>query len=320
VLSIALAMSLTPAVASASISSETDHAAWSSGTKIDTIPGNSPEVNSSAVDGCPIQAPDGLSLYLASTRPRFPGDARTDLDIWVATRSSTSDGWGAPVNLGAPVNTAADDFCPTPVGGDQLFFVSRRTLEGVTCGLGDIFLTRRQDDGIWREPDHLGCGPDGPNSALDEQGPAYLKAKGVKQLYFSRSRAASQPGGAVPGDIFVADQTGPGEFGAAVRVGGGVNGTGNDIQPNLRRDGLEMVFSSNQGPDHIGGQDVYAVTRSGLDEDWSAPVNLGPSVNTTAGETRPSLSRDARQLLFGRSPGVEGAGPAIPSDIFVSFR
>lgn len=321
-LCMALAASLTPGVASAS-TPEKAYGDWSSGTKVDDIPGNSTEVNSSALDGCPIQAPDGLSLYLASTRPRFAGDTRTDLDIWVATRASTSHGWGAPVNLGAPVNTTADDFCPTPVRGDRLFFVSRRTIEGVTCGLADIFLTRRQDDGTWREPHHLGCSPEGPNSALDEQGPSYLKAKGVKQLYFSRSRAATQPGGAVAGDIFVADQAGPHEFGDAVLVGGGVNSAGNDIQPNLRRDGLEMVFSSNYAhPGQVGGQDLYAVTRSGLDEDWSAPINLGPSVNTSAGETRPSLSRDGTQMLFGRSPGVEGAaGPAgIPADIFVSVR
>ena len=48
---------------------------------------------------------------------------------------------------------------------------------------------------------------------------------------------------------------------------------------------------------------------------WSAPVNLGTAVNTSAAESRPSLSRDGRQLLFGRTPGPEGSG-----DIYVSTR
>jgi len=48
---------------------------------------------------------------------------------------------------------------------------------------------------------------------------------------------------------------------------------------------------------------------------WSAPVNLGTVVNTAAGESRPSLSRDGRQLLFGRAPGPEGN-----SDIYVTTR
>ena len=38
-------------------------------------------------------------------------------------------------------------------------------------------------------------------------------------------------------------------------------------------------------------------------------------MNTAAGETRPSLSWDARTLLFGRAPGPEGM-----SDIYLSTR
>ena len=38
-------------------------------------------------------------------------------------------------------------------------------------------------------------------------------------------------------------------------------------------------------------------------------------MNTSVSETRPSLSRDALTLLFGRAPGPEGM-----SDIFVSTR
>jgi hypothetical protein len=35
------------------------------------------------------------------------------IDIWVARRESPDDSWGAPENLGAPVNSPANDFCPT---------------------------------------------------------------------------------------------------------------------------------------------------------------------------------------------------------------
>src|SRR5919108_4787485 len=95
--------------------------AWSPAQKIDEIAGNHPDINTPSLDGCPIQSPDGLSLYMASNRP----GGRGGLDIWVATRTSTGAPWGAPQNLGEPVNSAADDFCPTPVGKGGLFFVSR---------------------------------------------------------------------------------------------------------------------------------------------------------------------------------------------------
>jgi hypothetical protein len=38
-------------------------------------------------------------------------------------------------------------------------------------------------------------------------------------------------------------------------------------------------------------------------------------VNTTAAETRPSLSQDGKQLLVGRAPGPEAS-----SDIYVTTR
>ena len=55
--------------------------------------------------------------------------------------------------------------------------------------------------------------------------------------------------------------------------------------------------------------------RLGSGTEQILPVNLGPAVNTAAGESRPSLSADARQLLFGRAPGPEGG-----SDIYVTTR
>jgi WD40-like Beta Propeller Repeat len=299
-LAVALAATALTAVAQAA-----KFSAWGTAQKIDEIPGNSSELNTPFQDGCPIQSPDGLSLYIATTRPRFAGDTRTDLDIWVARRASDDDPWGAPVNLGEPVNSAADDFCPTPVRGKGLYFVSRKTT-AVSCGLGDIYFTRLNNEGEWKQPRHLACAPEGPNSALDEQGPSYVEAGG-SFLYFSRSS------GVVPGDIYASEKLADGSFGPASAVGA-LNSAGNDIQPNVRKDGLEVVLSSNRAGT-LGAQDIWAATRDSVEDPWSAPVNLGPAVNTAAAESRPSLSWDARTLLFGRTPGPEGIG-----DIYVSTR
>jgi hypothetical protein len=260
------------------------------------------------LDGCPIQSPDGLSLYLASNRP----GGRGGLDIWVATRASTSAPWGAPANLGEPVNSAADDFCPTPVGTKGLFFVSREALPGA-CGQGDIYFTHRLGGGSWAEPSRLLCAPMGPNSQLDEQGPSWIdmsgKLRGKKALYFSRSSAAPN----VPGEIFVSEREKGARFGTAVAVTALNDPAANDIQPNVRADGLEVVFSSNRAGSQ--GQDIWVSTRARLGDAWSAPVNIGAGVNTAAGESRPSLSRNGDQLLFGRAPGPEGS-----SDVFVAAR
>jgi len=216
-------------VLAASPASAKSFSPWGAAQKIDEIGGNSSELNTPAVDGCPIQSPDGLSLYMASTRPGGLGG----IDIWVAHRASAGDPWGAPENIGEPVNSPADDFCPTPVRGHGLFFVSREALPG-SCGMGDIYFTRFKPGRGWREPANLGCGPTGPNSALDEMGPSYVEARAPDQLYFS-----SGP------DIYVSERQADGSFGPATAVAE-LNSAASDIQPNVRSDGLEVVFASNR--------------------------------------------------------------------------
>src|SRR6187397_500153 len=196
---VAALVSLTALVAAAQA---VNFSAWGNAQKIDEIGGNNSELNTPFQDGCPIQSPDGLSLYMASNRPGGQGL----LDIWVAHRESTGDPWGAPENLGEPVNSAADDFCPTPVRGGGLFFVSREALPG-SCGLGDIYFTRFNRHHGWSEPTRLACAPDGPNSALDEQGPSYFEAHGDAFLYYSSSSSS------VPGDIYVSQELADGFFG-----------------------------------------------------------------------------------------------------------
>lgn len=286
----------------------TGFSGWATAQKIDEVAGNSTELNTPSLDGCPIQSPDGLSLYVASNRPGGHGG----LDIWVATRQSTFAPWGAPQDLPGPINSAADDFCPTPIRGNGLYFVSRRVVADVSCGLGDIYFARFNKNHGWSEPQHFACAPAGPNTVLDEQGPSYVEIEGTEYLYFSSSRAPAQ-GGFVPGEIFMSERTGDG-FGPGAAVGALDDATANDIQPNVRKDGRELVFSSDRGGG-LGGQDIWVATRATTSDSWSTPVNLGSTVNTAAAESRPSLSWDAERLLFGRAPGPEGQ-----SDIYVSTR
>jgi hypothetical protein len=276
-----------------------DFSDWGAPQKVDDTNGNSSELNTPSQDGCPIQSPDGLRLYMASTRPRFVGDTRTDLDIWVADRSSTDAPFGAPVNMGEPINSMADDFCPAPVRGNGLFFVSAR-VTATSCGLGDIHLARLNPAQGWTAPLNLGCQV---NSAAGEAGPSYFEANGNAFLYFS-----SGP------DIYASQQQADGSFGTAVPVAELNSATAGDFRPNVRKDGLEIVFDSNRGGT-IGGQDLWFATRASVDDPWSTPVNAGATLNTAANETRGSFSWDATTLYFGRTPGPEGS-----TDIYVATR
>lgn len=294
------------AVSAVVASAGSQFSTWAPAALVDPV--DAVGVNTPAQDGCPIQSPDGLSLYIASNRAGSAG-----LDLWVAQRGSSDEPWGDPVNLndgrGANLNTSADEFCPTPVRGNGLFFVRRPS----SCGLGDIYFTRFNPEHGWSEPERLACAPEGPNTSLDEMGPSYVEAGGGARLYYSSSRSAAQ-GGAVPGDIFVSKMGAGGTFGPGELVVEVSDSMANDIQPNVSKNGREMVFSSSRSGGS-GSQDIWVATRENGDDSWSQPENLGPNVNTSDSESRPSLSWDAEMLYFGRAPAAGG-----PGNVYVTTR
>jgi hypothetical protein len=75
-----------------------------------------------------------------------------------------------------------------------------------------------------------------------------------------------------------------------------VNSAFGDQRPNVRRNGLEIVFDSNRS-DTLGGQDLYSATHESINDPWSTPVNLGPVVNTSNNETRGSFWRSKTPVL-----------------------
>jgi hypothetical protein len=262
-----------------------------------------PGVNSTAADGCPIESPDGKRLFIASNRNPV-GPAVTDTnDIYVAERTSIDAQFGTPVRLPMPVNSSAPDFCPTPLAGKGLLFVSARAVPGA-CGAGDMYFTRDHPRRGWETPVNLGCAATGagPNSAGGEFSPSLVETAEGTLLYYS------SPGAGGLQDVYVSHMRPDGTFAPGTPVAE-LNTNGfNDQMPNVSRDGREIVFVS----DRTGGAgmfDIYAATRPTTADPWSVPVNLGPAVNTTAAETRPSLSGDGERLHFGRS-----------GDIWVSTR
>jgi Tol biopolymer transport system component len=281
--------------------------AWGTPVNAESIAGASSELNTPYNDGCPIQSPDGLSLYIASNRPGGLGGQ----DIWVAHRDEPGGPYGAPVHLGAPVNSAADDFCPSPARGRRLFFVSARS---GGCGGPDIYVTRQDRDGDWRTPRNLGCTI---NSAAGEASPSLFKDDaGHAVLYFSSSRPGGFEAGGTDSDIYFSV-----DFGAA-QLAPGLNTADEDSRPNVRKDGLEVVFDSTRAGG-FGGPDIWTATRSNDRAAWGTPVNLGATINTAATESRASLSWDARTMVFGSNrvgsePDPNG-GPTM-ADVYVTTR
>jgi len=248
-------------------------------------------VNTTALEGCPSISKDGTSLYFASNRAGGLGG----VDIYVSARSDVDDPWGAPVNVGPPINTSADELCPAPLrDGHGFMFVSSRP---GGCGALDIYATRQRGGQGWSSPVNLGCAV---NSAADEASPFVVGG----ELFFSSTRTGDS-------DIYVA-AIDDGTVGAPVPVPG-LNTPSNDARPNLRRDGREIFFDR---PGECGGIDLWMSTRPSTEAPWSQPVNLGCGVNSAANDLRASLSWDGKSLYFGSNR----AGSEGNQDIYVATR
>lgn len=280
----------------------------------DPDPEPGPLVNVAGVgNGCPIESKDGLELYIASTR----GTGKHD--IFRFSRPFVGAVFDRIEHLDAPVNDPVYwEYCPTPLPGNWLLFVSSRVV-GDDCHpgdveppgsppAGDIYLTRRSPaTGAWGAPLNLGClAAGGPNTPGHEFSPSLVETAEGTFLYFSSN---GYPDDGLPRkgghDIYASRILADGTVGPGQRVvelsGALADGSpAHDLMPNVRKDGLEIVFSSNRangGMDH----DVFVATRSSTTQPWSNPVRIdNPSLNTTAGETRASLSGDGTRLHFGR--------------------
>jgi hypothetical protein len=112
-------------------------------------PVNITQINSPERDMGFTMTPDALTLYFSSNRGKPLGELDTDFDIYVCTRASTADPWGAPVAV-AELNTIpfADKF--PSVSGDNLvmYFASDRP-----GSVPDDLLNPSQDTWVAMRPD-----------------------------------------------------------------------------------------------------------------------------------------------------------------------
>ena len=95
-------------------------------------------------------------------------------------------------------------------------------------------------------------------------------------------------------------------------LGENINSSAWESQPCLAADGRTLFFVSTRRGGH-GGSDIWKSIQL-EDGNWSQPVNLGDSINTSGDEMAPFIHPDGRTLYFS-STGHPGMGGA---DLFVS--
>ncbi len=214
-----------------------------------------PTVNTAFDEGNPAFSRDGHLLFFQSKRlPSFGG-----IDIWVSQREHTHDDfdWQPAVNLGAGVNSAADDNGPSYFendedGAPQLYFGSSRP---GGLGAADIYVSEQMADGSF-----------GPavlvpelSSPMGENRPS-IRHNGL-EIFFQSNRIGSI---GLSNDLWVATRASTLDaWSTPVSLGNTINTAFIEQNPYLSSDNKTLLFSSDR-PGGFGGLDLYMSTRTKL--------------------------------------------------------
>lgn len=248
-------------------------------------------------------APNGKSLYVASSRPGGFGD----VDIWVSSKQPDG-GWGPLVNVGTNVNSAALEASPTlSIDGHYLYFGSRRA--GGKGGL-DCWRSHRDDpndDFSWGPPENLTT-----NTAFDEADCLPVGNQNANGEFWFTS--LNRPEGQGGYDIYRSDIGPDGSFGPATPVTE-LNTPGRDTRFTITGDGMTIYFTSNRAGG-LGGIDIWTSSRRTTHSPFCTPVNLGSIVNSAGDDRSPSITTDGKELYFTSTrPGGYGS-----DDVYMAER
>lgn len=135
-------------------------------------------------DSQPSVSGDGNTLYFASNRPGGQGG----IDIWM-TKKGPDGEWGVPTNLGPKINTPYNEKSPFLHSDSQTLYFSSDGHPGV--GGYDIFYSRADSTGKWKEPVNLGIPI---NTAGDDVG-FFVSTDGATGFFNSNAQIPGQIGG-----------------------------------------------------------------------------------------------------------------------------
>ena len=253
-------------------------------------------LNTLDAEYAPIVINDGKELIFTARRPETtgnnlnPDDLQYYEDIYHAVWDSTKNDWVIQPGTFIDFNTN---------GFDAMSFVAENGLYGLTTvntsaaekttKSSDIFEITGDVPFQWSSMSVI------KNKSINTdyfEGGATLSEnnEGGRQLIFISDRKAENSGM----DMFVVQQTDD-VWGTAKALPKNINSLDNETTPYLTSDGKYLFFSSDGLPGY-GGYDIYYCEN--IDGVWSAPKNLGSSINSANNDTHFQFNPKTNQCVF----------------------
>lgn len=223
-------------------------------------------------------------------------------DFFVSERREGE--WQKAENLGAPINSMANEGAPTlSPDGNTLIFTACTEFGSYGPGRSgkgscDLFVAERKK-GRWSAPNNLGK----PINTKDWETQPSLSPDG-RTLYFVRGNVTMQ--GIKHQDIYKSVRGQDGNWSEPEELPGTINTSGREESVFIHPDGRTLYFSSDGHPG-MGGLDIF-YSRKQEEDGWSEPKNLGYPINTEKNENSLMVSPDGKHAYFGsdREDGLGG--------------
>lgn len=261
-------------------------------------PSSFANVNSALDEQSPVLSPDGKTLYFTiANHPGNVGGKKDKGDIWLSILVGNQ--WSAPVNAGNVLNDKGYNAVGgISADGSELFLLSHYDPSGLAKTQG-ISVSRKTSAG-WSMPVNITI-------------PYFLNRNPIISGHVSASGNVfvfAGEGYTSVGveDIYVTIKDAEGNWHEPKNLGRNINTSYQELSPWLSEDTQYLYFASN-GREGYGSFDIYYAQR--LDDTWtkwSAPVNMGASVNSEGRELYYSPFPKRELALFTSTRNSDGYG------------
>ncbi|MFZ5971334.1 MAG: OmpA family protein [Bacteroidota bacterium] len=264
-----------------------------------------PQVNTFYHEAAPVISPDGNTLYFfVSNHPQNTHGKENTQDIWV-TRKNDKGEWLQAEHLGGPFNQhkANQVFTVFPDGSLLIRGGRGRDALGfslVSAGGGISELDVKDFKTICRGRFY------GATMSSDQK---------HMILYFSEAAQS------IRSDLYVSHHEGGTSWTRPVKLN--ITDGSDEFGPFLAPDNKTLYYASDRSdPKKQGGSDIYKTER--LDDTWnkwSKPVNLGPPINTAAGDAYFTVDQSGNVFTSRANSRIDGGNldlfVLVPKDLKV---